>query len=521
MSAALRSWPWIAVFFLLGYFLLVLSIGWPLTHSGTFSDSVSYLFMADWFSPWRAPTIGHTREFALHSIYPPLYPYVLALGGGGASDLSRANLIQSVLMTAAVWACYRWAASAASSRVIGAAAACSLALAPVLLPYSLEISSEPLFLILLFLVLTELDRLARAELGDGRMTLVAALAGLAILVRLAALPLLLVAAVWIWRRSRGVLDRTLRLGVLLAPWVLWTLLRTQAPSEVGYSSLTWEQLRGTWLAAPWVTVLDQARALVSGLTADLNDHGTARLGALLLVLLALPRLLGTLRSGTPSALFVLLYAAMVAVWPYPAEAKRLTGVLIPFLVAYGGLTLYRQCGPHLAVARFGITALCGLLLAAHGARLAERWYRPLPAELEPYRRTVAWFSADEPERVAEILIRSRVMAEMLAQVIDPDGCAQSNSAEFLSLYSNIPVYPLPDVDRVRAHGAHALLCPWVVYVGIESAQDFHPATTLLRVLSERAQPVWVSATEGNPSATAAALFHFPLPRGDATRQELP
>ena len=63
-------------------------------------DSVSYLVMAQVFSPYQAASQVVAAAFASEAIYPPLFPAVLALAGA-AHDIAWAHVLTALVLAAA------------------------------------------------------------------------------------------------------------------------------------------------------------------------------------------------------------------------------------------------------------------------------------------------------------------------------------------------------------------------------------------------------------------------------------
>ena len=85
-----------------GYFL------WTWSHElAEFGgDNAYYLLMAQHFSPWSANYVV-AEYFANRSQYPPLFPLVLAMFGGGNSVLA-AHLITTSFLLLSFLVIYKW-----------------------------------------------------------------------------------------------------------------------------------------------------------------------------------------------------------------------------------------------------------------------------------------------------------------------------------------------------------------------------------------------------------------------------
>lgn len=457
---------WLGVALLGLWWVAVVAIGYPWTYAGYFSDSVSYLFLADWLSPWHEPISPTARELARQSTYPPGYPALLGLLGGGAAHIPYTHLIQSVLLATAVAACWFWARGRLDSSQAWIPPVV-LAGSPVLVPYGLDPTTEALWLTLVFPVLRFLDRAERAPLTDREMILLGALAGWAMLTRLASLPLLLVLTHTLWRQRAQASIRLAAAALVWLPVLTWWVLRAARTGGGSYLDHPLTQFSARWVETPWTTLVAQGAAFAGGLVPSVTPSGLAAGACLVLVLFALPAWVRELSRAGPLSWFVLLYAAMVLVWPYPAEASRLLGVLLPVLAAYA-LIAIRQAAPGPRL-RIGLTAaLYVALLGPHLLHVGQRLGIPTPAELRPYQRGAAWFRSERPLELAEVMERARHLVAAMEARVAPNECVYSNAPALLSLWTARPVLLAP----VGTERDDAPLCRWLVIVYVQYAQSY-------------------------------------------------
>ncbi|MBC7802823.1 MAG: hypothetical protein H7Y16_03015, partial [Candidatus Parcubacteria bacterium] len=139
-------------------------------------DSVSYLVMAQVFSPYQAASQAVAAAFAGEAFYPPLFPAVLALAGA-AHDIAWAHVLTALLLAAGLPLAYVLGRHWLDDRRQAAAAVLCIALLPALWVNAKGILSEPLFCLLLLATLWVLEpgREDDGRVDGGRLWLLALL----------------------------------------------------------------------------------------------------------------------------------------------------------------------------------------------------------------------------------------------------------------------------------------------------------------------------------------------------------
>jgi hypothetical protein len=360
---------------------------------GVQDDGAIYLLMARHYSAWLGPD-AVAALFAADAPFPPFYPWVLALAGGGQSVVA-AHVLTVACLVAALGALYAWLLALGSGRATAAGAVAIFALAPGTLGLAFNVLSEPLYVALsvgacVLFTRTEARAAAAPDRASwGAVALVAA----AILTRGVGLTLLPALAVFLWRRHgrRGLP----LLGVAVLPHVLWSLVHE---SSLGYAKVLAGSLPAIAAHAPDF-LRAQGEILVPGLASNLF------LGS---PWLAAP--LGILAFGAAAVRAARLHADAIAlfcnlgllvVWPFPSEAQRLTWVCLPLLLGslLWGLQWLAARAAQAAPAvmpRLPALLLVGLALAvAPGPSLfAKRWFSPEAAAQPAVRHVASWYTAN-------------------------------------------------------------------------------------------------------------------------------
>lgn len=306
-------------------------------------DSVSYLIMAQAYSPWHAsdPVI---RAALPHEPYPPLFPLLLALAGG-AYDWRIAHVVVAIAFGASVFFLGLHARQVTSSSRLGFIAALVYALLPGSWLNAKGILSEFPYMALVFAALAFHARLGertatrRESLAHGvllaavmltRMVGVALLAGIAAAEIVRALRL---------RDATRLKSLALSPVIALAAVLAWLLLRPSGGQDAYVASgdamlqgaaedaIRWVlgsiESNGSSLLAAWLNALlifwgdpwKPGYLLAAGL-------GVFGLGATLV----------RAARGRADGLYCVIYLAVLLFWPYPGQMYRLAFPVVPLLL---------------------------------------------------------------------------------------------------------------------------------------------------------------------------------------------
>jgi hypothetical protein len=309
-----------------------------------YDDSVSYLVMAQRFTPW-VPVDPAIASAAAAEKYPPLFPLLLAFTGG-AYDWRIAHVVVALSFGASVALTGLYAARLTASPLLGWLAAAAFALLPGSWLIAKGILSEyP------FIALTLATLLAHARLGPGKpvpraVGVLALLLAATILTRTVGVALavaLAIAELWRHVRSR---DRARLVGIAAALAAaaalagLWYVLRPAAKES-------YAQILGDFAGAEPLDigirfthlVLTNVQALyeawLHALLIFWGEPGSPRfIVALALGVLGLGAALFRAGEGHADALFVAVFLALLLVWPFPGQMYRLAFPVVPLLLAH-------------------------------------------------------------------------------------------------------------------------------------------------------------------------------------------
>jgi hypothetical protein len=206
------------------------------------------------------------------------------------------------------------------------------------------------------------------------------------------------------------------------------------------------------------------------------------------------------------AQFLLLYCGIVLVWPFPAEASRFMVPLAPValvLAARGGARLLTGpgAGRTLQGGRLlGLMAGLGILASMpDAARCAQQALRAVDPQLEPFKRTKAYFMSPD-ERVADqsLEFAARLVAAMqvLPEYVPTGACVYSITPQMTYYYGRVRAAAVPR-GLTTASDARARLtrCRFLLAMSAPSAQHaetpMYPAT----LVADEIEPLFISHME--------------------------
>lgn len=401
-------------------------------------DNAVYWLTANHYSPWSTAT-PPAADFAAHSVYPPLYPWVMALTGGGVS-IAAAHRVTAFIVLLAGLACWHWLRALGLPRTVTLLALALLAATRIVLLEGLELHSEHLYLALW---LAAAALCAAPGITPTRLRLAALLVGAACLTR--SFGLTLVASFLWWlllMRPRGAWQAAL---LAVAPLVLQNLLHQ------GNSRYLTEMLALYEAAGPVARLmlnLERLWPAWQGTFGVVSQPGFLSGLPLLLLLAALPALVRGLRTKCFDAWSMLAYTLLMAAWPYPAEYERMCYPLLPFVLGFA-LASTRALWPTRLDARLAFAPVLALWLAAIapfaalvGSRLASP---PADPALAPYLRSSAWFDPD-PTTAFPTLAYQRAVSEALRDLpkrLPADACVRAIKPSIVAALSGLAATGFP------------------------------------------------------------------------------
>lgn len=401
-------------------------------------DNAVYLLTAQYFSPW-IPHSDVAADFARNSQYPPLYPLMLGIFSGGTSILA-AHIVTTSLLLAAILVLYAWQRSLDISPLYASMATLVFSLLPGTYLQALSIHSENLYLLftLASLALVSLfEKNKNERLLLGAASCVAA----AVLTRSAGIALLVAFMIYLlWHRPRNIWPVIL---LALVPVLVWHLSGAQAGS--GYMALLAEK----YGSDPFTVLSHQIQTeATSAWKGWLGNLTTGRANSFWVAILGIHCLVGMLYRlycRKLDGIYVAIYLALVAVWPFPDEAKRFIYVVLPVLLVHGMLlaaafprTILGQHVVNPAIVLY--IAIIVLLTAPSLILTAGRYVQPLPEWVARYRQSQDWY-VGYPHDAITVISSMGLVVETLretAKLVPENECIYSIKPSIVGLYAKRP-----------------------------------------------------------------------------------
>jgi hypothetical protein len=502
----------------------VLYFLWSSTQQiGSFAnDGPDYLMMVRHYAPFGSESAVNAG-YAAFSRFPPVYPLLLALAGTGA-DLHAVHLATTAFLLVALALYYAWLLTAGLARPQAALLLLLAAVMPGTWLQALTVQSEYLYLLWSLLALLLLALHERAEHAYRYELLYAAALAVAaaVLTRTIGLALLapLLLAAWRAPLRRGVLA----MAVAVMPLLLWHLLHR---SHLGYSEALGDiygRHAGHMLTAQ---IAGELPALRAGF-ADNLLHAPLSLQPLLdvLGLLLLAGALGRAVQLKADGIYLLVYLAIVLVWPYPEEAWRFLSVVLPLAAAQWLLllaALLRTTADATLLQRCNaVFALAVLMLALPSVNFAaERYNDASGPSLLPARGLVAWYDPDLATAVHSTHAQQVLMASMrrIGAEIPADDCVIAIRPDLINYYAGRnaaqpPLNSVPDPrfqELLRAPGCRYAFMSTMTHMMFPL--PLHPAQRLgehIEVLDyvDEADP---PPADGQVTAILAVIGKTPAP----------
>jgi hypothetical protein len=464
--------------------------------AGWFTDSIFYLMFADFYQAMAGggsvpPDVAHGYR---SSRYPPLFPLLLALFDAGTDHPVRALWVTNATALLAGAVLWLWFRREFADRWLAAAAALAAVLTPAWLLWLLDPVSEPL------------------------LVLLPALVGLTPLARMAALPFVGSALLWLWRLpGLPMRVRVLATAAMVAPGLAWTGYRSLATPAESYASAVVGPGSRLELGDPLAWLVHEGWRVIEGVGGLWHLPSAAATAVLALVVLGLAAAgcAARLRRNTLDAAYLPGYLGLVLLWPYPAETERLLIVVIPFLLVFAmeGARLLAARAPA-RTARAAGAAVPALLLAGAMPMLiqgAGRAAMPLDAELAAYKREPAFLtepSAAWARVTPEVYLRLQRTIEAVPQVVPVQACVYAPSPYLVRYWGRRIAlnYPRGLVDPEQAR-RELTACSYFLVGSTTTLQFDEPVLYPLDLIAGWTRPVIASYFEfGGERMLAAALL---------------
>lgn len=425
-------------------------------------DAAVYWLTANYWSPY-ATALPTASQVAAASTYPPLYPAVLALLGGGIS-IRYAHYLTAAILVVALWVVRTFYRRLGIPAFTASILTFLFALLPIVRWEALDLHSEPLYLALSCAALVlALDRDGR-ELSLARLSLLGVAVAGALLTRTVGIALLGAVAIHAFRlRSRAwFLPLALGAGA-------WIYEASSAHSTGSYLHLFAQHFAQSDepLTLIWQSFLG---GYLAGVIGPDTPHWLMTVTTALLPLFLIG-MVWRAYCGFLDGYYALLYLVIILVWPFPAESTRLLMPIFPVILG--------QTAALLASCKLSFTQslrtvpvpamvlVLALITVPDTIRVAVRLATPVAPGGATFKRFRDWYDPD-PRQATYMLGTYVAMHGILAEIPKyvPEGdCVFAIKPSIVNLFGQRQAYlpPLPDVPEdafigaVAEHNCHYFL----------------------------------------------------------------
>lgn len=449
------------------------------------TDGPAYLAMAEHYT--RGGAVDPVHEFvAATSRFPPVYPLLLAVGGG-ATDLLRAHRLTALCLAAALLALYGFLRVHRMPAAIAAAGMLVFGLLPGSWLLQMIVQSEYLFLFWSLLALSLLELGVRRQRQDLILTAAVAVA-LAVLTRTIGVVLFVPLLLALVRQPGSTVWRALLIALL--PIGLWQALHHarlgygQALGQI-YRDLGW---RG-WMAQIPV----QLHALPRAFADNLLRHDVLRPLAAAIGGVSVLATLWRLRAMKRDAWYLAAYTGVLLLWPFAEEDRRFVWAVLPVLLVQPLLAVVEAAGRR--PRRLGIGPLATLWAGALGVLVLpslafgrERWQAAPVAQLAEARHFPAWYNIGQQDarNAVERDLALLGALQALTQAVPAGDCVISTRPDFVTYFGH-RLAVLPALDSMPEPVFRKALadsgCRYVFGVWATSVSNPEPLYPLARVQS--------------------------------------
>ncbi len=469
--------------------LLFLLAGVRGRYNGLLADSYVYLAAAEQFGRLLSADTGLLRHIFAAYPFPPLFPLLLGLAGGGVDNPQWTFGVCALLLALVVVLFQRWLGAVGVPLACAVATALCFALLPVSLHTAMGVLSEPPFMALL---LGAGLLLAAPTPSAARWQAAALLVGLSPLVRtVGVVAVVAFLACWTLRRAWRTSPRAPLLALL--PALAWLGLKTRLALD-GYP------LARVFAREVPGQLVENLRGLAHhGLRAvDALGRDASAWGLAALLVLALAVLARRARRAEFDALLVLGYLPVLLLWPYPDHAARLLYVVLPFVLGHallGTLALGRRVAGRRAAWAAGVlpALLCLMLLPGSSSLLRELWAHRAGESALLARAPASQIAGRGALRAARFEARLDAFMRRHLREVPPDACVASIVPQRVLLYGARRGVDLANVVATGASLEATLAdCPYVLMVaalpfprvrGIDGMFPFEGVSSRMEVIA--------------------------------------
>ncbi|MCP4702541.1 MAG: hypothetical protein GY862_37635 [Gammaproteobacteria bacterium] len=432
-------------------------------------DSESYLIMARYFSPYT-PASDLIKDAYRFEHHPPLFAWLLALTDS-AYDLRQAHVIVALCFVAACWMFLHWAGRLSGSPGLALGILVLFVCTPATWLRMLGILSENLYLFLSLAALYVDDRYCHKEnQRAGAWILLAVLLSALLLTRSVGISMVLgygitrllslkKTGVHLWRQW---LPFVLPLILVL----LWGWGRETAGEKLyaPYIQGVFNEILAAEnpLLQLWLMLKPQFLHFYDAWRGAFiiywtDDYAVRPLLLSFIGILALTGLGLRLRANKTDSWYVLIYVAIIILWPYAENTTRFLYPLLPFMILYAVYALRTAAekmpkarySRHLSV--FGLALLYALTVPSL-AFIYQRSQHPSRGNTLDYTHTVALYRLPNLARAEERAAWNVILFEdmnKIRRLTRPQEKIMWFTPRFINLFADRQGMPLLSADNAQ------------------------------------------------------------------------
>jgi len=505
--------------------VLYLFLAYRHEFSGVISDSLIYLLMADYYSPVVDVSEDFYRFIIENYSFPPLYPILLGLVGGGSHSPELSYMLSALLLVSALFIYLQWNQRVLNSAISSLLLVMLVALMPVTLRHVMLIVSEHLYLLL---VLSGFLMLEKAKEQPGHLIVAGVLFGLGMLTRTVGVAAVFafIATVLLKKNSRY---KYIAMLAAVFPPACWFLIKPSVEGS-GYISDFIKIIEG-----------DIVRNLVEQLYVNFkllwlywvrlfDSQGSeyAEFGAMVILIFIIIGFVYRLIDMKPDAVYMAGYTFILLLWPYPDQLDRFLFVILPFLLTYGLVGVSQSSvALHTSYMRKGVgilyLVLVGVIISPTLSEMLVRFNHPAGDDFSDYVRTPTWLNSQDPWRTRGNMERMRRIYTSMqrgASLVPQEGCVFSVAPPYLMFYMRRKSLHIPSLENDGAFAKGTVSCGYIFMMAVASFPDMGipPMYPAQQILSEVDVMQVSYRTEGDPGSNVLSML-VSYPTGSSGKVE--
>lgn len=397
-------------------------------------DNAIYFLTANLFSPYSTP-LSISAHFAANNQYPPLYPFILGILGGG-NNILIAHLITTTILLIAMLVMYKWIICEGPGRLHSLVLIIVFAMIPGVYIQALSVHSENLYILFTVSVLCVI---AFKDNKEKWIWVAAILVACCSMTRSAGISMILAFIIYLFINKEN--NKLLLSAVAFIPAIAWSFKNNN--SGPSYMTLLSDHYSSDFLSLIINQIITNSVYMLDVWCSTFTQGMSGRLILSIFAVICILSLFYRLYMRKLDGIYAFLYISMIISWPYPAESMRLLIPVIPILLVQTSI-----CMEDLASrwnssysSSFGsaiILASLLLILIPNLILTINRFNLTVDDYLVPYKRTYAWYNPSLSRAIQGVKINRAIVSslEKAKSYIPAGQCIYSIKPSIISLYTD-------------------------------------------------------------------------------------